>query len=389
MYRLMICFVALPIYLTSCTEQEGSDTEISRVLGKDGVLEVVSHASVPLPAPWILEPDLIIGVEYGEEEYMLRNPASFGILEDGTHVILDSSPSQIRIYDTEGHCIGEFGQSGEGPSDLPRSIYWSFVTPSDQDQFFIWRKYGTNRLQHWDTSGRLLSVHTLNQLHPLAPPAIIDGWDGTYYFGRLLRQRDPGSGSPLDLIRTNLEGTHTDTLFFLDYGQIPITCSMIEAELGMSLMSDPLITSDGRLCIGAAYEDWVRVIDPETSKETLRFRWDHVADVIPDTLISHYRGQMALGMDMEAGARWLHEHLSIVQLIEGVQGEIWVQRRPRPEVDGSWVVDVFDNEGVYRGRINVPIPPSRMKPFGEYMYGFGLNGEAPALIRYRLTTTVP
>lgn len=373
----------------SCSRQQIPDTGITRVIGPDGVTEVVSHAPEPLPAPWRLERDLVIGVEYGDEEDMLRNPAAFAVLEDGTHVILDASPSQIRVYDADGQHVGEFGQPGGGPNDLPRSIYWCYVTPDGADRFYTWNRYGTRRLQHWDTSGALISVTTMDQQHPLNQPAIVDGWDGTQFFGRQLRERAPDSFNPHDLIRTNLEGTHTDTLWFIDNSRIPLTCAIIEAEWGGgSFMSDPLITTDGRICVSAAYEDWVRVFDPDLGQETLRFRWDHTADVFLDTLITHYRGQMAIGMDVEAGARWLHENLSIVQLIEGVNGEIWVQRSPQVESDDTWIVDVFDREGKYRGRIRVPSSPARMKPFGEYMYGIGRNGEAPALIRYRLISVV-
>lgn len=387
-YRLATTMLML-LLITSCGRKRAPGETVTHEVGLDGVMEVVSYAPEPLPAPWRFERDLVIGVEYGEEEYMLRNPSSFAILEDGTHIILDSSPSQIRIYDAEGHFQEEFGQPGNGPSDLPRSVYWCYVAPAGEDQFFFWNRYGTVRVQQWDTSGALISITTLDQRHPLARPSIIDGWDGSYLIGRKMRERASDWYNPIDLIQTSLDGTTADSLFFLDNGQIPIACGMIEAELGLMIMSDPLVTSDGRICIGAAYEDWVRVINPGTRKETLRFRWDHEADVIPDTLISHYRGQIASGQDMEAGAHWLHENLSIVQIAEGIDGEIWVQRRPRPESDNTWLVDVFDRDGVYRGRMTVPCPPSKMKPFGAFMYGIGSIGDAPALNRYRLVSTSP
>ncbi|MFC1529250.1 hypothetical protein ACFL6R_00865 [Gemmatimonadota bacterium] len=386
--RTVLLGTSLLLVGISCSRQQIPETGVTRVIGPDGVTEVVSHAPEPLPAPWRFERDLVIGVEYGDEEDMLRNPAAFAVLEDGTHVILDASPSQIRIYDAEGQNVSEFGQPGDGPNDLPRTVYWCYLAPTGEDQFFTWNRYGTHRLQHWDTSGALIRITTIDHQHPLTRPAIIDGWDGTHYFGRQLRERLPDSFNPFDLISTDLEGTHIDTLWFFDNSRIPIACGMIEAETGLRIMSDPLITSDGRICVGAMYEDWVHVIDQESGRETLRFRWENVAAVIPDTLITHYRGQIASGQDMEAGARWLYENLSVVQLIEGVNGEIWVQRSPQVESDGTWIVDVFDRDGEYRGRLRVPDLPARMKPYGEHMYGIGLNGEAPALIRYRLISEV-
>jgi hypothetical protein len=86
-------------------------------------------------------------------------------------------------------------------------------------------------------------------------------------------------------------------------------------------------------------------------------------------------------------ARWLREHLSILGLVEGPEGEIWVLRR-YPE-NGLWPMDVFDRAGVYRGRLDVPCPPWTLKPFGNHIYGIGRNGQAPALIRYRLSRSAP
>ncbi len=194
-------------------------------------------------------------------------------------------------------------------------------------------------------------------------------------------------GSPLYLVRTGLSGAEFDTLHLLDDGKVPLACFMIEAESDYGLSSRPLLTSDGRLCVNGMYEDWVHVVDTAIGRESRRFRWEHLPDAIPDTLIEHYRSETAVGQDMEVGARWLHEHVSVLGLAEGPSGEIWVVRR-YPE-DGLWPMDVFDRDGVYRGRLGVPCPYWTLKPFGDYIYGIGLNGQAPALIRYQLSRPVP
>ena len=143
-------------------------------------------------------------------------------------------------------------------------------------------------------------------------------------------------------------------------------------------------TSDNRVCITTPYEDWVHVIDPYRSEEVLRFRWDHIPDSVPDSIIVNYRGQRAVDQDMEAGARWLCDNLSIMGLVEGPNSEVWVLRSFAQSDDGMWSVDAFSSAGVYRGRVQLPCPAYTIQPFGEYVYGFGRNGEAPALVRYRL-----
>ncbi len=372
---LLLCTVA-------CSADQEAGGVVTRRIAPDGVLEVVSRAPEPKPAPWILEPDLVIGVEYGEDAYMLRGPASFAVLEDGTHVIFDTSPAQIRLYDAQGVFLREFGRPGSGPTDLPSR---ATITCLEEKRFDVWGGFRPFRVQRWNPEGDLLRVNTLPQQHPLFGKEIA-AWDGTYLFGYQIGTRRADFGSPLYLVRTDLSGAEIDTIHVLENGQVPLACFLIEAESDYGLTSRPLLTGDGRLCVNGMYEDWVHVVDTATGRESRRFRWEHIPDAIPDTLIEHYRGQMAGGQDMKAGARWLREHLSILGLAEGPFGEIWVLRR-YPE-NGLWPMDVFDREGIYRGRIGVPCPPRTLRPFGDHIYGIGLNGQAPALIRYRLSRPV-
>ncbi len=380
--QLSIVFILL--IASACTTARDPEKLVTRSLGADGVLEVVSHVPEPLPAPWILEPDLLIGVEYGEDAYMLRGPASYAILDDGTHVVLDSTPSQIRIYDPDGTFVCEIGQPGSGPTDLPRVAFSANITPVRGDSFDVWRRSTQTRIQRWTSSGEFVSVTSISQDHSLR--GRIEHWDGSRLYGRHYGARRSGVSTPFHLVRTNRVGTLVDTLHYLDMARVPVTCFMIEAEMGWSILGTPLLTTDGRLCITVPYEDWVRVFDSSSGKETVRFRWEHTPDVVADTLITHYEGQRAMGMDMEAGAQWLHENLSAVGLAEAPNGEIWVQRTPVRAPIGTWTMDVFSREGIYRGRMEVPCPPESLRPFGDFLYGIGQNGDAPALIRYRLVS---
>jgi hypothetical protein len=377
------------LFATACSSQDNPTVGTTRLPGPDGVMEVVTYSPEPLPAPWLLEQDLVIGIEYGNDQYMLRRPVSYAILEDGTHIILDSSPSQIRVYDSQGKFVSEFGQPGSGPTDLPSAMYFTHVTPISIDCFDLWSKSGSRRVQRWSVSGDLLSLQDMPEAL-IGPNVLLEYWDGFHFYVNLIQERRSYTAPSFLLVRSNPSATSLDTLYYLDLKRISMACFMIEAEMGWDILGSPLVTDDHRLYVTVPYEDWVHEVDLSAGKEIQRFRWNHLADVVSDTLITRFKGAIVGGQDMEAGARWLRQNLSAVGLAAAPNGEIWVQRSPERLAFvpvGTWIMDVFSSDGTYRGRLQAPCPPETLRPFGGFLYGIGQNGEAPALIRYRLIPT--
>ena len=101
---------------------------------------------------------------------------------------------------------------------------------------------------------------------------------------------------------------------------------------------------------------------------------------------------------MQEGLEWLRPRVSLMDLGEGPDQQIWVQRvehtpflgRDTPfSMPGDtdiWFTDVFGVDGEYLGRMDLPFPLRQMKLDGGYLYAISRNASgAPALIRYSYT----
>lgn len=351
--------------------------------------EIVSRAPDPLPAPWRLIPEFSIGVDYGDENYMLRSPWLFTILDNGTHVVLDNSPLQLRIYDSEGVFRQAFGSPGGGPGDLVFSgTNRTILQPAGMDRFKLWSNWPL-RVQTWTVEGSLEDIQTIPQDHPLMRgrrPYVLRllGSDlfGTFdYYQRL----ETGETEKTTyLIASSLTGSRCDTLFTTkDLYEMPMGAGMAQAAMDHPPDDAYLVTRSGKIYYSRMTEDWIHEVDTAGRGILLRFRWEHEPDSIPESLVEEFTGKF--GKDLGEGAAWLRENVYLLHLAEGPDGEIWVQRTGEPDQDGSYPTDVFGRDGTYRGRILLPFEPRLQFIEGRKLYAIGkTEGDAPALIKYRM-----
>ncbi len=394
--RLIICLFGV----TAAIAQPAADSIQAQQVGPNGVQEVVSRAPGPLPPPWRLEEDLVIGVEYGNEEYMIRGPRDFTVLEDGTIVILDDRPVQLRLYSGEGRFLRAFGETGSGPTDLhmPFAVGRGVIRPSEPGRFEIWSGWPT-WIQTWDTTGDMVSVRTLSDRHPIRAGRAtrIRQVRGEEIYPIVLRSRRGQQNEFVwitDLHRTDWNGTRLDTLRVTVHTTLPQEAGWYLELGGPMPMDQVLVTTAGRLYVTNYEEDWVRELDRATGEELLRFRWEHQ----PASFTEIDVGTMDPGTAerVKTGFEAYKERVSIMHLAEGPNGEIWVQRigyardgAPvtliHPFERGTWPTDMFSSTGEYRGRMILPYEPRTQKMFGDALYAIGSTGDGvPALIRYRL-----
>lgn len=352
-------------------------------IGPDGVLEIIATAPEPLPPPWELIRDLTIGVEYGEEAYMLRSPGSYLVTSADQHIIFDTNPAQLRIYDSNGTFLRAFGQPGQGPGDLPR---WLQLDEHGDGIFSGWSSSGGFRIQTWNPAGELLAVHTLPVGHPFQRKSI-RWWDGRMLYAMLSeidRSQPDRYNMNYHLVKTDLAGASVDTIvgFSAINPKLSQYAGMVQAMSPGDLVDTHLLTGDGRLCYSNYNEDWIRVFDLEEGREEMRFRWKHDPGPIPEALLREYREEY--GPQFADGLKE-YQHLPWrFSIEEGPEGEIWIQRTYEPNEEGLWPVDVFDRGGIYRGRLMAPVSVHTMQAVGRTFYAIGTVGEAPALVRYRL-----
>jgi len=366
--------------------------------GADGVQEVVSRARRPLPPPWRLEEDLIIGVEYGDEEFMIRGPRDFTVLEDGSMVILDSNPVQLRVYDPAGRFIREFGQAGRGPTDLPSyAVGRGVFRDAGQERFEIWSGWPT-RIQTWNISGEMLSVETMGEDHPLRrgrAPRIIK-LSGERIYGMTLTVRSPRQELRqwvTTLLTSSWEATEADTVRIVEHSEMPFETGWFLEGAGVFPWDDILLTRNGNMYLSSYEDDWIRELDPVSGKELLRFKWEHEPDSFSQMDFDSPNKEFV--DNARKGFEWFQERVSIMHLAEGPGGEIWAQRIVWPRggagrtfrhsyEEGTWPTDVFSATGQYRGRMILPYEPRIQKMIGDYIYAIGsTEGGASALIRFR------
>jgi len=365
----------------------GSGSDIIRQAGSDGVLEIIHTAKEPLPAPWILHQDLVIGTEYGDENYMLRSPDSFLVTSDGHVVIFDTKPVELRIYDSAGTFLRAFGQPGEGPGDLPA---WIRLSEVGEGIFAGWSNAGGFRIQTWRLSGELLSVDTLPVDYPFSR-GFIRSWDGrslTLRMYEIDRSHPDRYVTDYFIAMSDLAGSSVDTLvhFTAIHPKRSRDAVTVEAMSPGDLSDANIPTSDGRWCYSNSNEDWIRVFSLADGSETMRFRWEHDPGPIPEWRIQEVRefGGEQFGEQWVEGLKEYEHAPWRFTIEEGPEGEIWVQRSYEPDESGQWAVDVFDHGGVYRGRIMSPVSLHTMQTVGRSIYVIGTVGEAPALVRYHL-----
>jgi len=382
-FRILIAVASLSV--AACTSADESVTTITIT---DSVKEVVSHAPEPLPPPWLLIEELSIGIDYGNEEYMLRRPLGVIALEDGMIVVLDSNPLQLKLYDQNGRHIRSFGSPGSGPGDLnysgARATTFRTAGPGRFEIISGWPL----RAQIWSATGTLEEIRTMPEDHPFLSGrrSWVLMFIGSDLFGvsNLFERLESGETIvTTHLLMSDFIGSKCDTLLTIEYEySMPVMAGMAQAAMDYAPDDTYLVTTAGRIYFSRLTEDWIHEVDRNSRRIGMRFHWIHEADTIPLSLVEKFTEQMGRGLG--EGITWLRENVYMIWLTEGPDEEIWVQRTGEPVQDNVYPTDVFGMDGMYRGRLLLPFEPRLRYMDGRTVYAVGTTeGGAPTIVRYR------
>jgi len=116
--------------LAAC-QQEGARGGAFQIYDSAGVNIVESKR--PLWAEgeaWVLssEPEVVIGLAEGDEEYLLNDVRGVRRLDDGRIAVLDAGSFRVRVYDSTGAHLIDLGREGDGPSEFRSPQFLSHVS---------------------------------------------------------------------------------------------------------------------------------------------------------------------------------------------------------------------------------------------------------------------
>ncbi|MEW6455786.1 MAG: 6-bladed beta-propeller [Acidobacteriota bacterium] len=132
MRKLFYLFpITIILLFAFCEQRQGSP----RIKIENGI-PVVYNSIEPEPIPgkpskMILEEELSVGVEEGQEEYMFSFIPALDVDEEGRMYVVDAKGAHIRVFDNSGKYLQTIGRKGKGPGEMlmPWSIH---ITPQKE-----------------------------------------------------------------------------------------------------------------------------------------------------------------------------------------------------------------------------------------------------------------
>ncbi len=156
--RIMVVFLVL-FTLVFCSKEAEYPQQIEMVEG----VKVITNPDYPRYGVFQLdlEEDISIGVEEGDEKYMLNEPQDVQVTDDGTFYIMDWGDTCIKAYDSEGLYLQTIGREGVGPGEFSTPVYMDI---SADGKIFLMD--GRNqRVVVFDTDGNYLGGFRVMGFH--------------------------------------------------------------------------------------------------------------------------------------------------------------------------------------------------------------------------------
>ncbi len=156
--RIMAVFLVL-FTLVFCSKEAEYPQQIEMIEG----VKVITNPDYPRDGVFQLdlEEDLSIGLEEGDEKYMLNQPQDVQVTDDETIYIMDWGDKCIKAYDSEGQYLRTIGREGVGPGEFSTPVYMDI---SADGKIFLMD--GRNqRVVVFDTDGNYLGGFRVMGFH--------------------------------------------------------------------------------------------------------------------------------------------------------------------------------------------------------------------------------
>ncbi len=320
-------------------------------------------------------PRVSIGVEDGEEPYMLARLGGAIRLSDGRIVIANRMTHEIRYFDSTGTFLRSSGRKGQGPGEFSDPFY---IQPLRGDTIYV-GDFRPFQYLVFDEKGNWVKSVKPDPMELNSPRSMNILADGRLFNGRSDSFDKLPNFAPRTMVMElyDANGKLTDTVATLEngrYGKLD--------DNPQSMYLYPIFESfaqarsrGDRIVIGHASKPELRVQRTDAGFPVDRIiRWDVGPRSISSSDVEAFKAaQRAQYADMPADnrARFLDPLISPArpvadsfpafgQLMLASDSAIWIREFPRPTdtVSHHWIA--FERDGAFRCRLDTP-------RFSEYL----------------------
>jgi len=360
--------------------QPAGEEWIGTVSTEGDVTTVVNQSGSLWGGRAALVEEASIGVEAGEDVYMLGNVRSVAASDDRIFVI-DSQVPALRVYDWDGNWIRDIGGEGQGPGEFqdPTAV-------GVDAQGRIWLHEQTNtRMSIFAPDGGLLATHALGGMRISSSGSSMTlRPEGIAYVFDVLRPEDPSSDDPFTTIMKPYDadgssGEPIEIPRFDDYVGLEARSTNAVRFTAVPFTPNGMtdFTVDGALLVGKpdSYRFEIRGDDGHTI--VVERAWEPF-EVQPEEAEAHRRAVTAYMRGMDPEWTWAGPDIPATKpaysdLVPTMSGEVWVVRPGPgsrvpdcdPETEETlgdeppcWtearIVDVFGADGRYLGDLDLP-----------------------------------
>ncbi len=326
------------------------------------------------------EPSVSIGVEEGDEAYMLSQLGGAVRLSDGRIVLANRATDELRYFDASGKYLYTAGRKGEGPGEF-REPFYLHVLPGDTVYAGDFRPF---RFLVFGPDGKWVRTISLDPMEINTPSTMNVLRDGRPLLGITVLSSDPPGSFPLRMMSVRLYDRGGKVLDSL--GRFPNGRYGVAKPNSLNYVTTPMFEAFAQV---RARED--RIVAGHASKTELTvhgvtagfpaervIRWDPGSLEITPPEIAAERArveasyskmqpsqrqmfQQAIDADVGPERPIANRFPAFGQLRIGRDDRIWIREYPRPTDTSNkhhWIA--FGRDGRFDCRLETP-------RFNEYL----------------------
>lgn len=334
---LASCLLTAALFSTLLLAQE---VKIEKI---DGVI-VVHNPKKPVALPGLpstlkFKENLQIGIESGDENYMISQLNSIQVSEKEEIIVYDGKEIAIKIYDKNGKFIRKFGQKGQGPGEIQAVSYINLIG----ENINVFDR-GNNRFSFYSIEGECIKEIPTGKYRPFEAKADSKG----NIYGYILIQEE--KKVTLDLIRLNQSFKFVRTITSREMPKEPPPAILTELIRFHVLKDDHLIW-------GRTYKYEFNILDKDSNLVRRIIKDYSPIRITKDNLIDEFKRRYP---DTKIPPRLpripdhFPNHFPVFEnFICDDEGRIFVRTYERDKEDNVYY-DVFDPEGRYFTRFTLP-----------------------------------